>query len=114
MRCKYFIGVFMAVHDFMLTYSVSPCAGKEQSVADKVRKKIAEISEWNKLEGVETAFSGFLYLYNATDSDKRTEAEKDVVYVFKGVLRSLGAYDDVWVYVALSVDGLGKCIEFKI
>ncbi|EKO3807900.1 hypothetical protein NTE05_005175 [Vibrio harveyi] len=106
----------MPKHHFLLTYSVSPCRSgdKESRAADKVRRKIAELEEWRKLDNVETAFAGQLYLVSSDIEDKRSEAEEDVTKVFRAVVDELDAYSDVWVSVALSVDKLGACIEFRV
>ncbi len=106
----------MPKHHFLLTYSVSPCGSgdKESRAADKVRRKIAELEEWRKLDNVETAFAGQLYLVSSDIEDKRSEAEEDVTKVFRAVVDELDAYSDVWVSVALSVDKLGACIEFRV
>ena len=106
----------MSGHHFLFTYSVSPNGtdDKEKVAADKVRKKIAELNQWEKLEDVETAFVGRLSLSSSNLDDKRSEAVEVVKDVLRDIVEELDAYSDVWINVALSVDGLGKHIEFKL
>ncbi|CAJ1866007.1 MULTISPECIES: hypothetical protein [Aeromonas] len=106
----------MPSHCFLFTYSVSPLNTNHKVVeqADKVRKKIAELNQWTKLDSVETTFVGELYLVESTLDGKRREAENDVTNVLKDLLDEMDAYSSVWVDVALLVDGLGEHIEFKV
>lgn len=100
----------------MFTYSLSPSNTTHKAVelADKVRKKIADLNKWEKLDSVETTFVGELYLVESTLDGKRREAEEDVTSVLKDLLDEMDAYTSVWVNIVLLVDGLGEHIEFKI
>ena len=103
----------MSCHYFLFTYSVSVAGSHEVELADKVRRKIAKLEQWKKLERVETAFSGELYLIADTVSAKRKEAQSDVKEAINKIVDDSDALNSVYVNVALLVDGLGEYIEFR-
>lgn len=109
----------MASHTFLLTYSVSPAIESDrehQNQAVRLRQKLnrIELEDWIKLESVETAFSGTMYLSESTLSKKREEAQNIVWNQFKDIMDSLNAYSDTKVNVALMVQGLGDHIELAV
>lgn len=108
----------MSHYDFLFTYSVSPIGDedKEIKIADKVRKKIAEIEKdgWQKLDDVETTFTGKVNLQNTTLKGKRDEAEEIVKDALREVIDYYDAYHDTWVSVALMINGLGEYVSFRI
>ena len=108
----------MSYYHFLFTYSVSPNGDgdKKTRIADRVRRKIAEIEEygWKKLDNVETTFAGKIYLTAVGTQEKREDAEKIVTDVLRKVIDEDDAYSDVWVSVALIVNGLGQYIDFRI
>lgn len=109
----------MVNHAFLLTYSVSPSIESDrehQSQAVRLRQKLnrIELDDWVKLESVETAFSGTMYLSESTLSKKREEAQNLVWKQFKNIMDSLNAYSDTTVNVALMVQGLGDHAEFTV
>lgn len=109
----------MVNHAFLLTYSVSPSIESDrehQSQAVRLRQKLnrIQLDDWVKLESVETAFSGAMYLSESTLSKKREEAQNLVWKQFKNIMDSLNAYSDTTVNVALMVQGLGDHAEFTV
>lgn len=108
----------MSTHSFMFTYSVSPNGDSTyaEKTADKVRRSIASIHllDWQKLDHVETTFAGYLQLKSFSTTDKRAEALEFVTDQMRSVLLHAEAFNDVWVSVALMVDGLGRHQEFVI
>lgn len=108
----------MSHYYFLFTYSVSPYSDEDRKVklADKVRRNIAEIEmdNWQKLEDVETTFTGTVNLQSSTMSGKRDEAEQIVRDALREVIDEHGAYSETWVNVALMVSGLGECITIRI
>ncbi len=108
----------MSHYDFLFTYSVSPMDDEDRKIklADKVRRNIAEIEmdNWQKLDDVETTFTGKVNLQNTTVNGKRDEAEQIVIDALREVVDDHDAYHATWVSVALMVNGLGEYIKFKI
>ncbi|ENB9667494.1 MULTISPECIES: hypothetical protein [Pseudomonas] len=109
----------MAIHAFLLTYSVSPAIEQDrehQNQAARLRQKLnrVELEDWTKLQSVETAFSGIMHLSQSILSKKRQEAQDIAWNQFKDVMDSLGAYRDTNIHVALMVQGLGELIELSI
>jgi len=108
----------MATSCFLFTYSVDPNENTEQfeKAAEKVRRGIANIKyqDWTKLNTVETAFTGSLRLDAIGMIAKRDQAVEIVKEQIRNVMHDTGAFNDLWVYVALLVDGLGECQEFGI
>lgn len=108
----------MARYKFILTYSVSPTVEEDRKIklADKVRRKIAEISKsgWKKLDNVETTFAGDITLTSLEVSRKKDEAKNIVEKEVRTVIDEYEAYSDIWVNIALMVDGLGEHIEIRI
>jgi hypothetical protein len=109
----------MAIHSFLLTYSVSPTIEtnrEHQNQAVRLRHKLnrVQLDDWTKLESVETAFSGVMHLSESILSSKRQEAQDIVWYQFKNVMDSLEAYRDTGVNVALMVQGLDDVIKFSV
>jgi wobble nucleotide-excising tRNase len=97
---------------------VSPNGDEDREIklADKVRKKIAEIERhnWQKLNDVETTFTGKVNLQSISVKDKRDEAKKIVEDALREVVDDYGVYLDIWISVALMVNGLGGTISFRI
>jgi len=108
----------MPTFNFLFTYSVSPMSDEATKIqkANSTRRQIAEIEKdkWEKLTDVETAFAGEIYLESYIASKQRKEAQEIVSNELKKVIDENKALFDIWVSVALMVDGLGECIEFKI
>lgn len=109
----------MTSHHFLFTYSVSPHNANlrtDKDISDDMRRKIAQISEflWTKLTNVETTFSGTIFLEGDSVIKKRIDARKQVIKVIKDLLIEHDSYVNVNVNVALMVNGLGECMEFKI
>lgn len=108
----------MARYKFIFTYSVSPNGEEDRKtkLADKVRRKIAEISKsgWKKLDNVETTFAGDITLTSLEVSRRKDEAKNIVENEVRTVIDEYKAYSDIWVNIALMVDGLGEHIEIRI
>lgn len=108
----------MRRYKFIFTYSVSPNGEEERQtrLADKVRKKIAEIDKigWKKLDNVETTFAGDITLNSLEASKKRDEAKSIVEKKIRSVIDEHDAYRDIWVDIALMIDGLGEHMDIRI
>lgn len=109
----------MRAYDFLLTYSVSPSDNDDrahQNQAARVRQKLnrVEIDNWIKLQDVETAFKGVVYLSDSILAKKRDEAETHIRDELKAVMKSLDAYLETRIEVVMMVQGLGGTIEFHI
>lgn len=104
----------MSNHNFLLTYSVSPRNANYEEKADKIRGKIARISKWEKLENVETTFSGKFDLIGDITSKKK-DAIKIVKYEFLEILKEYESFgNDVKIHCAMLVDGLGEHSAFEV
>ncbi|MBA5236682.1 hypothetical protein H2Y54_08975 [Pectobacterium aroidearum] len=108
----------MSYFNFLLTYSTSPHRDNDIDIriADKLRKKLAEINEkdWRKLDEVETTYIGKVDLKSAGVDNKRNEAEKIIKDIFREKIDENDAYNYTWVNIALMVNGLGEHIEVCI
>lgn len=105
----------MSTHTFLFTYSVSPVGDNERS-ADVIRSRIARLdgkNGWRKLDEVETAFQGDIYLYSSLKENKKTEAQAEITKILKSVFDNDYPEYRVFVSVALLVDGLHDVIEFR-
>lgn len=106
----------MSTHTFLFTYSVSPVNQINKNIADVIRERIARLDGnygWTKLDDVETAFKGRIYLTSALLNLKRKEAERDITNTLKTVFDNEYPDHKVYVHVALLVDGLQEVIEFS-
>lgn len=108
----------MRRYKFIFTYSVSPNGEEDRKtrLTDKVRRKIAEIDKigWKKLDNVETTFAGDITLTSLELSRKRDEATSIVEKEIRSVIDEHDAYSDIWVHIALMIDGLGEHIDIRI
>lgn len=108
----------MSQHSFILTYSVSPYSAGAQvgKIANKVRADIAamKIWDWKKLRDVETTFAGTLELTGFGVAEKREEALQLIAGQIECMLRLAEGFHEVWVHVALQVDGVGGHQEFSV
>lgn len=104
--------------DFLLTYSVKnkyPNIDTDREKADKVRREIAQLTCWNKLEEVETTFTGNMDINGATDSEKKSSAKKNIRDQFIPILAKHGAKTlDVTIYCAIMIAGVGGVYEFEV
>ncbi|MCT8869297.1 hypothetical protein AAEH72_16115 [Shewanella xiamenensis] len=104
-------------HHFLLTYSVHPVdSGDSQDVekANKVRNDIAKIEAWEKLDNVETVFTGDMSLHGENLA-KRRLARITVEELFVPILENHRASKYyVKISCALMVDGLGQPIIFNV
>ncbi|EHK4786560.1 TPA: hypothetical protein NJ546_004447 [Vibrio parahaemolyticus] len=104
---------------FLLTYSVKaqyPILEDDVKKANKVRDKIADISQWDKLENVETTFKGSIYLYDFDSiQTKKNDAVKEIKNNFLPILKECQSGRlDVRIDCAMLVDGLGECLMFEV
>lgn len=107
----------MALHSFLLTYSITHAEDtmKSTAAAKQVREKIArsDVTGWIKLDKVETAFKGVLNLRKVTIGEKQDEAQDAVKELMYGIMRDLNATSQVWAHCSLMVAGLGESMEFS-
>jgi putative heme degradation protein len=104
----------MSLHYFLLTYSVKASESRYQDTADNVRKDIAKIEDdWDKLEDVETTFTGILKLTPVTDHEKTKHAERLIEEKFIPILKEHNA-TKVTISCTLMVEDLGKATSFDI
>ncbi|ELT7225602.1 hypothetical protein [Vibrio metoecus] len=109
----------MSNYNFLITYSVKalfPQYEDDVKKANKVRDKISEISEWDKLENIETTFKGDIYLYDSDSlQTKKNKAVKEVKDKFLSILKECQSGRlDVRIDCAMIVDGLGECFIFEV
>lgn len=109
----------MSYYHFLLTYSVKaqyPDIEDDVKKANKVRDKISDISQWDKLENVETTFKGDIYLYDSDSIQaKKNNAVKEVKNKFLPILKECQSEKlDVRIDCAMIVDSLGECLIFKV
>lgn len=106
----------MQTCDFLFTYSIVALdlTNESQELANSIRQKLnkSKISNWNKLDNVETAFSGSLTIKSASTKEMRKDAMLVIKNELRTVVRHFEAGLDVQVYVALMVQGLGETIIF--
>lgn len=110
----------MATKNFLLTYSVSPNSSKYDSDAEKIRAHIRDFDgyiNWNRIENLETVLKGTLDV-RGTTSEQRDDAKDQVRKLFRAVFEesniSSSAYNNIHIYIALLVDGLGTTIELQV
>lgn len=103
--------------EFLLTYSVGnkfPIE-KDREKADKVRRDIAQLTCWKKLDKVETTFFGSMDITGVTDSDKKTSAKRNVRDQFIPILAKHEAVSlDVTIYCAIMLAGVDGVYEFEV
>ncbi|MET3813320.1 hypothetical protein [Pantoea sp. UYEF8] len=103
--------------DFLLTYSVGNKypLDEDREKADKVRRDIAQLTCWKKLDKVETTFSGSMDITGATDSDKKSSAKRNVRDQFIPILSKHGAKSlDVTIYCAIMIASVDGVYEFEV
>lgn len=103
--------------EFLLTYSVGNkyALDEDREKADKVRRDIAQLTCWKKLDKVETTFSGNMDITGVTDSDKKFSAKRKVRDQFVPILVKHGAKNlDVTIYCAIMLAGVDGVYEFEI
>jgi len=103
---------------FLLTYSVKnkyPKIESDKEKADKIRRDIADLTCWNKLENVETTFSGTMDINGISDSDKKSCARRHIRSEFIPIMKQHGAKSlDVTIYCAIMIEGVSGVYEFEI
>lgn len=102
---------------FLLSYSVIPQTEYSGDIekANKVRREIGELKQWNKSEKNETTFMGIITIEGA-DNESRTKSSVQVVEdVFKPILSKHDASSgDVVIYCSMMVEGIDKYFEFDV
>jgi hypothetical protein len=95
---------------FLMTYTVTAYLEEDRAIADRCRRKIAEMDlpRWIKTEGIETAFSGTLILPNDEINVQRRNASAQVYAAIKEQMNQACAYTACQVSVIFLVDGLGS------
>ena len=110
----------MAKYHYLLTYSVKPAyqIASDIEKADKVRSKIADISdnEWEKSKEVETTFSGSFDVYGAmTETAKKNESIKFVKDKFVPILKLYSASkSDVKIPCVMMVSEINESFSFTV
>lgn len=102
---------------FMLTYSVhqkNPTNQRCEHYADFVRNEIAEFrNEWNKVENIETTFTGILTVTGVTDAERKADARKQVRAKISPILKKVPEVYMPTVNIALMLEDNGNFIEFE-
>ncbi|WP_129933805.1 MULTISPECIES: hypothetical protein [unclassified Pseudomonas] len=95
--------------NFLMTYTVTAYLDEDRVIADRGRRKIAEMDVlgWVKAEGIETAFSGTLTLPKGDIDAQRHEASEQVYNTIKEQMKQADAYTACQVSIIFLVDGLG-------
>lgn len=107
----------MTQRNFLLTYSVKPVTTyqTDEEKADKVRRKIARITEWIKTADVETTFTGKIDITYSSESYKIEEAKKEIERLFVPILKECDARSwDVKIYCAMMVESIDQPFEFVV
>lgn len=103
---------------FMLAYSVhqsAPNSKRAEDFADFVRNKIAEFkNDWNKVEHIETTFTGILTVTGTTEADRKMDARNQIRAKIKPILKEVPEMYRPTVNVALMVEDNGNFIEFEV
>jgi hypothetical protein len=96
--------------NFLMTYTVTAYSDEDRAIADRGRRKIAEmdVPGWVKSDGIETAFSGTLNLPQADRIMQRREAHGQVYTTIKKQMMLADAYVACQVSIIFLVDGLGE------
>ncbi|MEZ9600611.1 hypothetical protein AB4232_17565 [Vibrio sp. 10N.286.46.A8] len=110
----------MSEQNFLCTYSVKTREQETlseekqaQGNADRIRRDIKDLDEWDNVEDIETTFTGCLNL-SGSIAQKRSEAKSIIKSKMREIVDDYDAYCDVDIECAFMVDGLGKIIKFSI
>ncbi|QBX80193.1 hypothetical protein [Citrobacter tructae] len=107
----------MTQRNFLLTYSVKPVTdhSSDEDKADKVRKKIARITEWMKTSDVETTFLGKVEITKISENYKIDQAREEIERVFIPILETYNAGPlDVQIHCAMMVENIDQPFEFVV
>lgn len=107
----------MTQRNFLLTYSVKPVTehSSDEDKADKVRKKIARITEWMKTSDVETTFLGEVEITKISENYKIAQAKEEIERVFIPILETYDAGPhDVLIHCAMMVENIDQPFEFVV
>lgn len=105
----------MTSHYFQLTYSIYPFLDDHEDsikAAQKARKSLKEIADWEPLDHIETTVVGRIPLCKTKNTEKRIEAVDFIGNEIVKVLKEKEVYYYIKGYFSLMVDGLGMNIEF--
>lgn len=103
---------------FMLTYSVhqsAPNSQRAEESADSVRNKIAEFKrEWDKVDQIETTFTGVMAVTGTNETDRKADARNQIRAKIKPILKEVPESYRPTVNVALMIEDNGNFIEFEV
>lgn len=102
---------------FLLSYSVIPQTDYSSAIekANKVRRAIAEITQWEKSEKNETTFMGIITIEGDSKDSRMKSSIREIKEAFKPILKQYDASsDDVVIYCSMMVEGIDKYFEFEV
>ncbi|HDR2560623.1 TPA: hypothetical protein QCI09_004707 [Enterobacter ludwigii] len=102
---------------FLLSYSVIPQSDYSGDIekANKVRRTIGELKQWDKSENNETTFMGIITIEGDSNDSRMKSSIREIEEVFKPILKQYDASSgDVVIYCSMMVEGIDKYFEFDV
>lgn len=105
------------LNNFLLTYSVQAQGNLDSNkdTASNVRDEIARLNCWDKLDEVETTFTGKIDVSGSSDSERKKSAIRAVEEQFQPFLKKHHASSrNVKIFCAMMLDNVDIPFDFTI